>query len=165
MAGGISQLGLQLSIRQQLLRRNVERFRGGLVFKAHRPLHRSTPGLRVKKKKEAARGAEQEGISEQLLRRNVKRIRRGLVFKARRLLYRSTLGLKVINQKKRPGNAIGARAAQEESAEVRQVPDVRRDCPCQPSPSALRVVEWEQIAFFHACGLHGGAPGSRCQAG
>ena len=32
-------------------RRNVERFRGGLVCKAHRLLHHSTPGLRVIKKK------------------------------------------------------------------------------------------------------------------
>ena len=31
--------------------RNVQRFRGGLVFKAHRPLFYSTLGLRVKKKK------------------------------------------------------------------------------------------------------------------
>ena len=31
--------------------RNVKRFRGGLVFKAHRRLYHSTPGLRVIKKK------------------------------------------------------------------------------------------------------------------
>ena len=30
---------------------NVQRFRGGLVFKARRRVHHSTPGLRVKKKK------------------------------------------------------------------------------------------------------------------
>ena len=36
---------------QQLLRRNVKRFRGGLVFKAHRPLYHSTLGSKVKKKK------------------------------------------------------------------------------------------------------------------
>ena len=35
----------------QLLRRNVKRFRGGLVFKAHRLLCHSTLGLRVIKKK------------------------------------------------------------------------------------------------------------------
>ena len=35
---------------EQLLRRNVKRFRGGLVFKAHRLLYHSTLGLRVKKK-------------------------------------------------------------------------------------------------------------------
>ena len=35
----------------QLLYRNVQRFRGGLVCKAHRPLYHSTLGLRVIKKK------------------------------------------------------------------------------------------------------------------
>ena len=34
-----------------LLRRNVKRFRGGLVFKAHRLLYHSTLGWRVIKKK------------------------------------------------------------------------------------------------------------------
>ena len=38
-------------IEEQLLRRNVKRFRGGLVFKAHRLLYHSTLGLRVTKKK------------------------------------------------------------------------------------------------------------------
>ena len=37
--------------RVQLLHRNVKRFRGGLVFKAHRLLYHSTLGLRVIKKK------------------------------------------------------------------------------------------------------------------
>ena len=37
---------------EQLLERNVQRFRGGLVFKAHRRLHHSTLGLRVIKKKQ-----------------------------------------------------------------------------------------------------------------
>ena len=36
---------------EQLLRRNVKRFRGGLVFKAHELWYHSTPGLRVIKKK------------------------------------------------------------------------------------------------------------------
>ena len=36
---------------EQLLHRNVQRFRGGLVFKAHRLLHPSTLGSRVTKKK------------------------------------------------------------------------------------------------------------------
>ena len=36
----------------QLLRRNVKRFRGELVFKAHRLLNRSTLGLKVVKTKE-----------------------------------------------------------------------------------------------------------------
>ena len=35
----------------QLLYRNVNRFRGGLVFKAHGPLYHSTPGLKVITKK------------------------------------------------------------------------------------------------------------------
>ena len=35
----------------ELLRRNVKRFRGGLVFKAHRLVHHSTLGSRVAKKK------------------------------------------------------------------------------------------------------------------
>ena len=37
---------------EQLLSRNVEQFRGGLVFKAHRLLYHSTLGLRVIQKKE-----------------------------------------------------------------------------------------------------------------
>jgi len=36
---------------EQLLRRNVKRFRGGLVFKAHRFVYHSTLGWRVTKKK------------------------------------------------------------------------------------------------------------------
>jgi len=38
-------------IEEQLLRRNVKRFRGGLVFKAHRLVYHSTIGSRVTKKK------------------------------------------------------------------------------------------------------------------
>ena len=38
----------------QLLRRNVMRFRGGLVFKACRPLYHSTIGSRVIRKKKLA---------------------------------------------------------------------------------------------------------------
>ena len=38
-------------IREQLLHRNVQRFRGGLVFKAHRLFGHSTLGLRVIKNK------------------------------------------------------------------------------------------------------------------
>ena len=34
-----------------MLRRNVKRFQGGLVFKAHRLLYHSTLGLRAIKKK------------------------------------------------------------------------------------------------------------------
>jgi len=36
---------------QELLRRNVKRFRGGLVFKAHRRFYHSTLGLRVIEKR------------------------------------------------------------------------------------------------------------------
>ena len=39
--------------KEQLLYRNVQRFRGGLVFKAHRLLYQSTLGLRVIKKKKS----------------------------------------------------------------------------------------------------------------
>ena len=35
-----------------LLHRNVQRFRGGLVFQAHRLVYHSTLGLRVMKKKQ-----------------------------------------------------------------------------------------------------------------
>ena len=45
---------MQFSIEEQLLRRCVKRFRGGLVSKAHRPLHHSTLGSRVIKKKKRA---------------------------------------------------------------------------------------------------------------
>ena len=38
-------------IKKVLLHRNVQRFRGGLVFKAHRLVYHSTLGLRVIKKK------------------------------------------------------------------------------------------------------------------
>jgi hypothetical protein len=43
--------GTGQSIQEQLLRRIVKRFRGGLVFKAHRLLFHSTLGPRVIKKK------------------------------------------------------------------------------------------------------------------
>jgi len=40
----------------KVLHRNVQRFRGGLVFKAHRLLYHSTLGLRgIKKKKKRRR--------------------------------------------------------------------------------------------------------------
>ena len=39
-------------VEEQLLYRNVQRFRGGLTFKAHRLLYCSTVGLRVKKEEE-----------------------------------------------------------------------------------------------------------------
>jgi len=48
---------------EQLLIRNVKRFRGGLVFKAHRLFYHSTLGSRVikKKKKEVGVGIDQFG--------------------------------------------------------------------------------------------------------
>jgi len=77
----------QVMPKEQLLRRNVQRSRGGLVFKAHRLLCRSTLGQSLSK--------------EQLLRRNVKRFRGGLVLKAHRRVYHSTLGLRVVKKKSR----------------------------------------------------------------
>ena len=57
---GVSE-GRQFSIEEQLIGRNVERFQGGLVLKAHRWLYHSTLSSRVikkkKKKKKAARSA------------------------------------------------------------------------------------------------------------
>ena len=41
--------------KRQLLRRNVKRFRGGLVFKAHALLYHSILGLRVIKKKKKSK--------------------------------------------------------------------------------------------------------------
>ena len=53
---------------EQLLKKNVERFRGGLVFKAHRLLYHSTLGLRVtKKKKVAARTAGGSTTIEEMM--------------------------------------------------------------------------------------------------
>ena len=48
----------EFSIYGQVLRRNVKWFRGGLVFKAHRFVHRSTVGWRVIKKKRRAAARE-----------------------------------------------------------------------------------------------------------
>jgi len=45
---------------KQLLRRNVKRFRGGLILKADRLLYHSTPGSRVSKKKEEKGGGIRE---------------------------------------------------------------------------------------------------------
>ena len=42
---------VHFSISQQLLRRNLRRFRGGLVFQANRLMYHSTLGLRVIQKK------------------------------------------------------------------------------------------------------------------
>ena len=43
---------VQFSVYAQLLRRKEKRFRGGLVFQAHRLVYHSTLGLRVIKKRE-----------------------------------------------------------------------------------------------------------------
>jgi len=50
------------AISEQLLRRNVKRFRGRLVFKAHRRLYHSTLGLRVIKKKDLLDAPGLEGV-------------------------------------------------------------------------------------------------------
>jgi len=44
-----------LSLKEQLLRTNVKRFRGGLEFKADRLVYHSTLGSRVTKKKKKGR--------------------------------------------------------------------------------------------------------------
>ena len=67
-----------------ILHRNVQRFRGGLVFKAHRLCAYPTTVAR-----RPLRGGW--GLNE-------KRFRGGLVFKAHRLLYHSKLGLRVIKR-------------------------------------------------------------------
>jgi len=41
----------EMSGSEHLLQRNVQKFQGGLVFKAHRLVYHSTPGLRIKKKR------------------------------------------------------------------------------------------------------------------
>jgi len=51
----------------QLLSRNVQRFRGGLVFQAHRLLYHSTLGLKVMKKKEEKRGMDAADKAASLL--------------------------------------------------------------------------------------------------
>jgi len=61
----------------QLLDRNVQRFRGGLIFKAHRLVYHSTQGLRVIKKKKGTPGPsrtcneskEEEEEEERILRK------------------------------------------------------------------------------------------------
>ena len=55
---------------EQLLRRNVKRFRGGLVLKAHRLVYHSTLGLSVIKKKTKSEGGTRGELveEEELLR-------------------------------------------------------------------------------------------------
>ena len=47
----VSYLKMRREWYEQLLRRNVNRFRGGLVLKAHRPVYHSSLGLSVIQKK------------------------------------------------------------------------------------------------------------------
>ena len=49
-----------------LLRRNVKRFRGGLVFNAHRLLYNSTLGSRVIKKKKKVEWGRRQGVTSHL---------------------------------------------------------------------------------------------------
>ena len=76
-----------------LLRRNVKRFRGGLVFKAHRLCVSLNSRLKSNKDEEE----EAVGIREVGPGRFLKP---ALVFKADRPLYHSTLGLRVIEKKR-----------------------------------------------------------------
>jgi len=59
MRDGVAVGNLTSGPGEQLLGRNVQWFRGGLVFKAHRLLYRSTLGLRVIKK----RREEEDGVA------------------------------------------------------------------------------------------------------
>ena len=70
-------------VREQLLRRNVKRFRGGLVFKAHRLLYHSTLGWREIKKK------KKEG---EIARENQHHLPHGAVFKSMLLYYSGETG-------------------------------------------------------------------------
>ena len=47
---GFRSSGPEFGIEEQILRRDVKRFQGELVFEAHRPLYHSTLGPRVTKK-------------------------------------------------------------------------------------------------------------------
>ena len=60
-------LGWELA--EQLLHRNVRRFRDGLVFKAHRRVYHSALGLRVIKKKKKGKGGETPARGEMRSRR------------------------------------------------------------------------------------------------
>ena len=52
LPGRSPRVGSAVSVPLHLLHRNVQRFRGGLVCKAHRLLYHSTLGLRVIQKKQ-----------------------------------------------------------------------------------------------------------------
>jgi hypothetical protein len=53
---------VKFSIQEQLLRRNVKRSRGGLVFRTHRLVYHSTLGSRVIKKSSVFRGQDSEAV-------------------------------------------------------------------------------------------------------
>jgi len=94
-AGGTRQCG------PLLLHRNVQRFRGGLVFKAHRLCVSLNSRLASNKEREeedlARRGKKAGGArSMPVVPHPSQSVRGGLVYKAHRLLYQSTLGLRVI---------------------------------------------------------------------
>ena len=57
-------------IEEQLLRRNVKRFRGGLVFKAHRLVYHSTLVLKVRKKKMKIQGSGESFQGPEVRRQN-----------------------------------------------------------------------------------------------
>jgi len=112
--------------------RNVQRFRGGLVFKAQRLCVSLNSRLESNKEEEDLSASLRSACfcflrsicfwrvmfvststcAGQLLIRNVKRFRGGLVFKAHRLLYHSTLGLRVIKKKKSAGPRPGFRKSE-----------------------------------------------------
>jgi len=93
----------------------VKRFRGGLVFKAHRRLcHSSLGWIVIKKKKGGASTADDRRVLvPEMLQHELRTLehlgqdrglrvwfRGGLVFKAHRLVYHSTLGWRVIKKKR-----------------------------------------------------------------
>ena len=87
-------------IQEQLLYRNVQRFRGWLVFEAHRLLYHSTLGLRVIKKRRRRMMTRSAHLSTSPRIPRVRGyrcssrtwFRGGLVFEAHRLLYHSASG-------------------------------------------------------------------------
>ena len=103
--------------------RGLKRFRGGLVFKAHRLLHHSTLGVRVIKKKRHTCAQR----CEELCSRSHSALwyRGGLVFEAHGLLYHSTLGVRVIKRELSVPAARGrARPSSARAARPRRVPSI-----------------------------------------
>ena len=79
----------------------MQRFRDGLVFKAHRLVYHSTLGLRVIKIKKVGGVVPHAPLAPLQVHLVLLRFRGGLVFKAHRLVYHSTLGLIVIKKRRR----------------------------------------------------------------